>query len=279
MRTASVRLGGQDSGGPSGVLDQSSSATPRAISRSSFGRWDIDRGRSVISLGRHDDRAWAHLPTLGPGARRLGSMHARARAVIRGGGGHVRPTTGPATPPRRSTGRSPRHPARRRCSTSGAGTGKVTEALPAAARRARHGGGARRRDARRAPRRLSPPSTPARAPPSRSRCRTPRWTPSSSARRGTGSTGRSPSPRSPGCCGPGGVLVVLWNGDDDTVEWVRGYQRALHPRGAGAESAPRSPPPSRATRRSARPRRAGSPTRCPPRSTASSRPSPRTRGR
>lgn len=28
---------------------------------------------------------------------------------------------------------------------------------------------------------------------------------------------------------PGGVLVVLWNGDDDTVEWVRGYQRALHP--------------------------------------------------
>jgi SAM-dependent methyltransferase len=27
----------------------------------------------------------------------------------------------------------------------------------------------------------------------------------------------------------GGVLVVLWNGDDDTVEWVRGYQRALHP--------------------------------------------------
>jgi len=28
---------------------------------------------------------------------------------------------------------------------------------------------------------------------------------------------------------PGGVLVVLWNGDDDTVEWVRGYHRALHP--------------------------------------------------
>jgi SAM-dependent methyltransferase len=28
---------------------------------------------------------------------------------------------------------------------------------------------------------------------------------------------------------PGGVLVMLWNGDDDTVEWVRGYQRALHP--------------------------------------------------
>jgi SAM-dependent methyltransferase len=28
---------------------------------------------------------------------------------------------------------------------------------------------------------------------------------------------------------PGGVLVVLWNGDDDSVEWVRGYQRALHP--------------------------------------------------
>jgi SAM-dependent methyltransferase len=26
---------------------------------------------------------------------------------------------------------------------------------------------------------------------------------------------------------PGGVLVVLWNGDDDTVEWVRGYQQAL----------------------------------------------------
>jgi SAM-dependent methyltransferase len=28
---------------------------------------------------------------------------------------------------------------------------------------------------------------------------------------------------------PGGVLVVLWNGDDDTVDWVRGYHRALHP--------------------------------------------------
>lgn len=28
---------------------------------------------------------------------------------------------------------------------------------------------------------------------------------------------------------PGGVLAVLWNGDDDSVEWVRGYQRALHP--------------------------------------------------
>lgn len=30
---------------------------------------------------------------------------------------------------------------------------------------------------------------------------------------------------------PGGVLVVLWNGDDDSVEWVRGYHRALHPGG------------------------------------------------
>jgi SAM-dependent methyltransferase len=28
---------------------------------------------------------------------------------------------------------------------------------------------------------------------------------------------------------PGGVLAVLWNGDDDTVDWVRGYHRALHP--------------------------------------------------
>ena len=28
---------------------------------------------------------------------------------------------------------------------------------------------------------------------------------------------------------PGGVLAVLWNGDDDTVEWVHGYHRALHP--------------------------------------------------
>lgn len=25
---------------------------------------------------------------------------------------------------------------------------------------------------------------------------------------------------------PGGVLAALWNGDDDTVEWVRGYHRA-----------------------------------------------------
>ncbi len=28
---------------------------------------------------------------------------------------------------------------------------------------------------------------------------------------------------------PGGVLAAMWNGDDDSVEWVRGYQRALHP--------------------------------------------------
>jgi SAM-dependent methyltransferase len=28
---------------------------------------------------------------------------------------------------------------------------------------------------------------------------------------------------------PGGVLAVLWNGDDDTVEWVRGYSLAMHP--------------------------------------------------
>lgn len=28
---------------------------------------------------------------------------------------------------------------------------------------------------------------------------------------------------------PGGVLAVLWNGDDDTVEWVHCYHRALHP--------------------------------------------------
>ena len=41
---------------------------------------------------------------------------------------------------------------------------------------------------------------------------------------------------------PGGVLVVLWNGDDDSVDWVRGYHRALHaeerlPVGSTAESA------------------------------------------
>jgi SAM-dependent methyltransferase len=46
---------------------------------------------------------------------------------------------------------------------------------------------------------------------------------------------------------PGGVLVVLWNGDDDTVEWVRGYQRALHadePPSVGttlADARPRDP--------------------------------------
>ncbi len=28
---------------------------------------------------------------------------------------------------------------------------------------------------------------------------------------------------------PGGVLAVLWNSDDDTVEWVRGYAQAMHP--------------------------------------------------
>ena len=77
---------------------------------------------------------------------------------------------------------------------------------------------------------------------------------------------------------PGGVLVVLWNGDDDTVEWVRGYHRALHPGGAGADRHHALRRPARATPRSARPRPAGSPTRCPPRSTASSRPSPRTPG-
>jgi ubiquinone/menaquinone biosynthesis C-methylase UbiE len=43
---------------------------------------------------------------------------------------------------------------------------------------------------------------------------------------------------------PGGVLVVLWNGDDDSVEWVRGYQRALqreapNPVGATATAQPR----------------------------------------
>ena len=30
---------------------------------------------------------------------------------------------------------------------------------------------------------------------------------------------------------PGGVLAVLWNGDDDAVAWVRGYHQALHPNG------------------------------------------------
>lgn len=28
---------------------------------------------------------------------------------------------------------------------------------------------------------------------------------------------------------PGGVLAVLWNDDDGSVEWVEGYHRALHP--------------------------------------------------
>jgi SAM-dependent methyltransferase len=27
----------------------------------------------------------------------------------------------------------------------------------------------------------------------------------------------------------GGVLAAMWNGDDDSVEWVRGYHRALNP--------------------------------------------------
>jgi SAM-dependent methyltransferase len=41
---------------------------------------------------------------------------------------------------------------------------------------------------------------------------------------------------------PGGVLVVLWNGDDDSVDWVRGYPRAMHtqerpPVGVTADSA------------------------------------------
>ena len=78
---------------------------------------------------------------------------------------------------------------------------------------------------------------------------------------------------------PGGVLVVLWNGDDDTVEWVRGYHRALHPEEPPADRHHPRRSPARATPRSARPRPAGSPTRCPPRSTGSSRPSPPTRGR
>ena len=42
---------------------------------------------------------------------------------------------------------------------------------------------------------------------------------------------------------PGGVLAVMWNGDDDSVDWVRGYQRTLHPVepppvGSGPEDAP-----------------------------------------
>src|SRR3954471_247671 len=46
---------------------------------------------------------------------------------------------------------------------------------------------------------------------------------------------------------PGGVLVVLWNGDDDTVEWVRGYQQALQRKAQNpigttiAEAQPRDP--------------------------------------
>ncbi|HEY0816349.1 MAG TPA: class I SAM-dependent methyltransferase [Pseudonocardia sp.] len=28
---------------------------------------------------------------------------------------------------------------------------------------------------------------------------------------------------------PGGVLAAMWNGDDDSFEWVRGYHRALNP--------------------------------------------------
>jgi len=28
---------------------------------------------------------------------------------------------------------------------------------------------------------------------------------------------------------PGGVLAAMWNGDDESVEWVRGYHRALNP--------------------------------------------------
>lgn len=45
---------------------------------------------------------------------------------------------------------------------------------------------------------------------------------------------------------PGGVLVVLWNGDDDTVEWVRGYQEALrreaaNPMGTTSSAQPRDP--------------------------------------
>jgi SAM-dependent methyltransferase len=42
---------------------------------------------------------------------------------------------------------------------------------------------------------------------------------------------------------PGGVLAVMWNGDDDSVDWVRGYQRAMHPEelppvGSAPEDAP-----------------------------------------
>jgi SAM-dependent methyltransferase len=42
---------------------------------------------------------------------------------------------------------------------------------------------------------------------------------------------------------PGGVLAVLWNGDNDSVDWVRGYQHAMHPEelppvGSAPEDAP-----------------------------------------
>lgn len=47
---------------------------------------------------------------------------------------------------------------------------------------------------------------------------------------------------------PGGVLAVLWNDDDASVEWVDGYHRALHPEpipGLGSTAAddhPEHPP-------------------------------------
>ena len=146
----------------------------------------------------------------------------------------------------------------------GAGTGKVTGAA-AAARRARRGG-SRPRDARPVPRRFptvdAHEGTAERIP-----LPDARWTPSSSARRGTGSNRALAEPEIARVLRPGGVLVVLWNGDDDAVEWVRGYHRALHPEDAGADRHHDLRRPAEHPAFGA-PRRAGSPTRCPPRSTA-----------
>jgi hypothetical protein len=45
---------------------------------------------------------------------------------------------------------------------------------------------------------------------------------------------------------PGGVLAVLWNGDDESVEWVRGYREVLYsvrrvPLAEGAGNVPALP--------------------------------------
>ena len=60
-------------------------------------------------------------------------------------------------------------------------------------------------------------------------------------RHGTGATRCGPAPRSPGSCGRGGVLGLIWNQLDTSVPWVHRLSRIMH---AGDVHKPRLPAPA-----------------------------------